>query len=258
MIKLKNILSEFDFGDKLWADSAYGSSSGPYANLISLMYGKDGYEDDTREEMDLWSAVKDYLKDAEKDGVSRRRDDVKELLSLKKRFPRMLDPRTDIGVSDTIYRGMTAELDQIIKYISQATSIEQYQGQFRWLLLKGVRPTITSRSDQGFISATWKQKQAQDFGIMNQRGTRYPIVAMSPYNMVANKSIIAPSYATMLSGYDEGEFWILGDTMQSEGLLIGNPEVYGVFHRPSDPDYETSSGMLLVKALQKKGYDIEV
>jgi hypothetical protein len=254
MIKLKNILKEFDFGEKLWADDAYGSSSGPYRSLIKRMY-KGEYEKDTPEEMELWSAIKDYLKNADKDGVSSHRSDIKQLLSLKKQFPLMLDPATKIKAGDTIYRGMTGQLDKIVKYIDQATSIEQYGGDSRWLMLRGVAATLRSRSDQGFISATWKERQAKDFGIMNQKNDRYPIVGMSAYGKVAGRSIISPKFATILSGYDEGEFWILGNKMMSQNLLIADPSVYGVFKKKDHPEYENTSGVILSRALIARFYN---
>jgi hypothetical protein len=253
MIKLKNILKEFDFGDKLFADDAYGSSSVPYANLVSRMYNGE-YEKDTKEEMALCSAIKDYLKSAKKDGVSARRDDIKELLSLKKQFPQMLDPATDINAGELIFRGMTAELDKIVEYIGQATRIHNWGMDSRWIMLKGVQATVTSRSNQGFISATHKSSTAIDFAQMNQRDNRYPILATSAYSKVASRSIIAPSFATVLAGYDEGEFWILGDKIQSQNLILANPAVYG---RYSSREEGGGSGGILTAALKEKGYIVD-
>ena len=253
MIKLKDILKEFDFGDKLWADDAYGSSSGPYRNLIQRMYNGE-YEKDTPEEMELWSAIKDYLKSADKDEVSTREGEIKELLSLKKRFPQMLDPATDISAGEAIFRGMTADLDKVVEYIGQATRIHDWGMDSRWIMLKGVQATVRSRSDQGFISATYKSNTARDFAQMNQRGNRYPVIATSPYAKVAGRSIIAPSFATVLAGYDEGEFWILGNKIESQNLIIANPAVYGVY---SKKHIGGGSGPILTAALKEKGYIVD-
>jgi len=253
MIKLKNILKEFDFGDKLWADSSYGSSSGPYASLIQRMYNGE-YEKDTPEEMELWSAIKDYLKSADKDGVSTREGEIKELLSLKKRFPQMLDPATDISAGEAIFRGMTADLDKVVEYIGQATRIHDWGMDSRWIMLKGVQATVRSRSDQGFISATYKSNTARDFAQMNQRDNRYPVIATSPYAKVAGRSIIAPSFATVLAGYNEGEFWVLGNKIESQNLIIANPAVYGVY---SKKQVGGGSGTILTAALKEKGYIVD-
>ena len=253
MIKLKDILKEFDFGDKLWADDAYGSSSGPYRNLIQRMYNGE-YEKDTPEEMELWSAIKDYLKSADKNKVSTREGEIKELLSLKKRFPRMLDPATDISAGEAIFRGMTADLDKVVEYIGQATRIHDWGMDSRWIMLKGVQATVRSRSNQGFISATYKSNTARDFAQMNQRDNRYPVIATSPYAKVAGRSIIAPSFATVLAGYDEGEFWILGNKIESQNLIIANPAVYGVY---SKKQVGGGSGNILTAALKEKGYIVD-
>ena len=255
MIKLRDILKEFDFGDKLWADDAYGSSSGPYRSLIQRMYNGE-YEKDTPEEMELWSAIKDYLKNAQKNAVSTRESEIKELLSLKKRFPQMLDPATDISAGESIFRGMTADLDTIVKYIGQATRIHDWGMDSRWIMLRGVQATVISRNNQGFISATYKSNTARDFAQMNQRDNRYPIIATSTYAKVANRSIIAPSFATVLAGYDEGEFWILGDTIESQNLIIANPAVYGRYKKGPDGRRE-GSGDILTAALKEKGYIVD-
>lgn len=255
MIKLKNILKEFDFGDKLWADDAYGSSSGPYANLIQRMYNGE-YEKDTPDEMGLWSAIKDYLKNAQKNAISTRESEIKELLSLKKRFPQMLDPATDISAGEAIFRGMTADLDKIVEYIGQATKIHNWGMDGRWIMLKGVQATVISRSNQGFISATHKSNTARDFAQMNQRDNRYPIIATSTYAKVANRSIIAPSFATVLAGYDEGEFWVLGDTIESQDLILANPAVYGRYQSGTD-GRRVGSGNILTAALKEKGYIVD-
>lgn len=255
MIKLKDILKEFDFGDKLWADDAYGSSSGPYRSLIQRMYNGE-YEKDTPEEMELWSAIKDYLKNAQKNAVSTRESEIKELLSLKKRFPQMLDPATDISAGESIFRGMTADLDTIVKYIGQATRIHDWGMDSRWIMLRGVQATVISRSNQGFISATHQSSTARDFAQMNQRDNRYPIIATSTYAKVANRSIIAPSFATVLAGYDEGEFWILGDTIESQNLIMANPAVYGRYKKGPD-GRRVGSGDILTAALKEKGYIVD-
>jgi len=124
----------------------------------------------------------------------------------------------------------------------------------RWIMLKGVQATVRSRSNQGFISATYKSNTARDFAQMNQKNDRYPVIATSPYAKVASRSIIAPSFATVIAGYDEGEFWILGNKIESQNLIIANPAVYGVY---SKKHIGGGSGTILTAALKEKGYIVD-
>ena len=68
MIKLRDILAEFDYGRFLWADPAYASSSGKYRAFIEKAY-KGAMELDDMEEAQLWTQLQYYLKHNQKDGL---------------------------------------------------------------------------------------------------------------------------------------------------------------------------------------------
>ena len=55
MIKLKDILKELEYGEKLFADPSYSTSSGRYQNLIKQMYDGET-EPDTDEEKAMLEA----------------------------------------------------------------------------------------------------------------------------------------------------------------------------------------------------------
>jgi len=58
----------------------------------------------------------------------------------------------------------------------------------------------------------------------------------------------------VLAGYNEGEFWVLGNKIESQNLIIANPAVYGVY---SKKQVGGGSGTILTAALKEKGYIVD-
>ena len=265
MIKLKDILKELDYGNKLWADpdyTKYVENEDGYKDLLKKMYkdtSPDGYylEPDTYEEGELWHALKSYIEE----GGEPMNFKLRDLLSLKKYFPKMLDPGLLINPGDQVYRGMTDTVNNVVEYIKNAKEIEQLGGKKqrsakqvnrgKHILLKGVDTQILSRGKKGFLSATYDPQIATTFLSMNsgEKG-RWPIAAVNTYSELADKAIMNPGFMEIMGGMGEEEFWIVGNSFPAKDIIIGSPEYFGV-----NGPFLTDDGKLIQRALSEKGFD---
>jgi len=115
MIKLRNILQEFDYGKRLFADPEN------YDNVLDAdELGPIGYdniwdiETDTEDEiraMDLLSTF--YQGDFVGLDESELKILIKSLKRLKAKFPKILDPKTSPEIEKYVYRGATISIDAI-------------------------------------------------------------------------------------------------------------------------------------------------
>ena len=252
-------LNELNYGDKLFADPTYSQGDAKhlmaYSDLIKKAYNGET-EKDTPEERKLWMRIKNYLKHNQKH-IAKNKKDLKTLLKLKKDFPVMLDPE-DSGPISSVYRGMTAAPGDVVKWIKAASHLYKDGILNRWIILDGIKDTIKSRNDNGFISVSSKLDMAQSLGMMNKKEDRWTIVARSEYKQVAKNSIISPDFAEVMSGYAEGEVWILGNSFPINGVLIQNPEQYGRFNYGRGVDGVVDDSIAIKEALEERGLEMNI
>jgi hypothetical protein len=216
-------LNELDYGDKLFADPAYTSSSGAYRTLAQQMYGEEG-EKDTEDEKWLWMRIKDYFKNNVKTLSKYHKEDLKTLLKLKKKFPEMLDPSLVIEPNDMVWRGQSGEVNQVVEWIENCEEIVSHEWADGWIILKGIKDNVKSRNDNGFISISNQFGKAKDFTDFAQSENRWPVLVGTPFKNVAKNAFINPKFAIVMSGYEEGETWILGNTIKATEIAIAHPE----------------------------------
>ena len=228
MIKLKDLLKEFEYGDKLWAEPQGGvgiaPSSNRYRDFIKKIYNDD-IEYNTPEEEAVLKAVASYIEHNDKTVVNPY---VNDLFQLKKKFPDILDPKSSSKTGDKLYRGMTAHADTIVKYIESAKSIEEVtvddfalvsRGKHKWIYLKGINAVVKSRNKAGFISLTTSIESAALFGSF--ASDRCPVITETPYTGIASSVIWNPEYLATLSNYaEEMEVWCLGNSIPSTNIYI--------------------------------------
>ena len=223
MIKLKDILKEFEYGDKLWADPMGGmditTKLTRYQDFIKKIYNND-IEYNTPEEAKVLKAIVSYLKYNNKEGINPYLD---ELLKLKKKFPNILDPKSSNRTKDKLYRGMTGVVDVIVKYIESAKEVKEVtiKGS-NWILLKDVSAIVTSRAAGGFVSMTTSINKSVEFGFASSED-RWPIITETPYISLESSVIWNPEYLATLSKYDESEIWFLGNSFPATNIYIYNP-----------------------------------
>lgn len=252
-------LNELDYGDKLFADPLYSQGKAKhlmaYSDLIAKAYNGET-EKDTPEEQKLWMRIKNYLKHNQKH-IADNKKDLKTLLKLKKDFPVMLDPESTGSIGE-IYRGMTAAPDDVVKWIKAASNVYKDGILNRWIILDGIKDTIASRNKTGFISATSELVVAKALGMMNKEDDRWTIIARAEYKQVAKNSIISPEFAEVMSGYAEGEVWILGNSFPVNGILIQNPEQYGRFNYGRGFDSVVDDSIAIKEALEERGLEMNI
>ena len=153
---------------------------------------------------------------------------------------------------------MTAAPGDVVKWIKAASHLYKDGILNRWIILDGIKDTIKSRNDNGFISVSSKLDMAQSLGMMNKKEDRWTIVARSEYKQVAKNSIISPDFAEVMSGYAEGEVWILGNSFPINGVLIQNPEQYGRFNYGRGVDGVVDDSIAIKEALEERGLEMNI
>ena len=242
MIRLRQLLREFEAGKLLWADptSIPARRKFFWDTFITKIYG-DETEPDSAEERDALNQIYQYLSAVQSTpekgfsvGVKELPDPkafVSDLLKLKRKFPKMLDPEHDIDNSlvvsgdDWIFRGMTADVDMLVQVIERTTSWDAPLRNFGWIGINNPDVHIRSRA-AGFMSFTTSGlAKAEMFSYTGAEGSasRWNIVIAVPYNSVKTRAVLAPSFIEALSGYDESEIWVLEGSVKPEVLFIRDP-----------------------------------
>jgi len=224
MIKLIDLLKEFEFGKKLFADPddpivSRGNST-EWSAFMRRVYSND-YESNTNDETYLLNAIKTYLNGSNKKDITP--DMLRELLSIRNKFPNILMPPSHIT---TLYRGMTMDMNSLIKIVQDATEIKKEGHGDNRLILKGVSRTIASRA-KDFISMSTDWRIAQSFPAGNisaiLENGRYPIIVVVDIQDVKDKVLMNPDFLDAIIGFRESECWIVGSDMPASELIITNP-----------------------------------
>lgn len=244
MIKLKDILKEFEFGEKLFADPddpvvSRGNST-EWSAFMRKVYSNN-YESNTDDETYLLNAIKTYLSAGSKGDITPYM--LKELLSIRNKFPNILMPPSHIT---TLYRGMTMDMNSLIKIVQDATEIKKEGQSMHRLVLKGVSRTITSRSPN-FISMSTDLRTAERFPTGNINSTladgRYPVLAVVDIQDVKDRVLMNPEFLDAIIGFRESECWIVGSDIPVSDLMIIHP-----IYRSFGPEVDD-----LIKVLKDKG-----
>jgi hypothetical protein len=223
MIRLKDILKELDYGEKLFADPSYGTSSGRYQDLIKQMYDGET-EPDTEEEKMLFLKLKDYVKSGKwyKDTTK----DIDDLFKLKAKFPRMLDPEEYV-LGIMVYRGMKLPPKKIMELIRGKRGEYGDYGE----KIFDVSTTLYSRNKSGYLSYTTSSNIARGFAEIGFNSERldskgWPVVVGVPYYEIADRAILNPKFAVDLGGYGEREFLVKGNDIPVEELRVYEYDEY--------------------------------
>lgn len=247
MIKLIDLLKEFEFGEKLFADPddpivSRGNST-EWTAFMRKVYNNN-YESNTNDETYLLNAIKTYLNSSDKKDITP--DMLKDLLTIRNKFPNILMPPSHIT---TLYRGMTMDMNSLIKIVQDATEIKKEGHDDKRLILKDISRTITSRA-KDFISMSTDRRIAERFpaglafniSALLDSG-RYPIIVVVDIQDVKDKVLMNPDFLDAVIGFRESECWIVGSDLPAKDLIIINP-IYHSFGPEVDG---------LVQALKSKG-----
>ncbi len=124
MKSLKQVLKEFDYGKKLFADpktiaGATGEEEKYKQWLASRGIGPNDYEADTDEELQALRKIARYIEDgAEIYGTKSAEFIAKHGKFLKAKFPEIMDPEHG-GKIQTLYRGASMPVDAVVQAIGK-------------------------------------------------------------------------------------------------------------------------------------------
>ena len=244
MIKLKDLLKEFEFGKKLFADpddpAISRGNSTEWSAFMRKVYSNN-YESNTDDETYLLNAIKTYLNDSDKKDITP--DMLKDLLAIRNKFPSILMPPSYIT---TLYRGMTMDIESLIKIVQDTADIAKEGYNDNRLVLKGVSRTITSRS-KNFTSMSTDWRIAERFPVGNIGDVldsgRYPVVAVVDVQDVKDSVLMNPEFLDAIIGFRESECWIVGSDIPVSGLITTNP-----IYRNFGPEVKD-----LIQAFKDKG-----
>jgi len=163
MIKLKDILKEFDYGKQLfgrdrenmpWDRDVYSSDTARrWAKKVVKVYG--GLEADkppeinTDEEFSLLLRIGEFLNDP--DNPVNISSELKKLLPLKSKFPEVLDPNFDMANSGEFYRGSTISFRDAMK-IPHYNLTQGLHHVYQTHVSPQGSYTVYTRADRGFVS----------------------------------------------------------------------------------------------------------
>ena len=292
MIKLKDILKEFDYGNKLFADpktiaGATGEEEKYKQWLASKGIGPDDYETDTAEELQALERIARYIEDgAEIYGKPAAEFIAKHGKRLKNKFPEIMDPEHG-GKISALYRGASMPVDAVVQAIGKDVTYQKrikpggdiyeyimlnpsswydYIDEFRtkqkpewgggWWTAINYSGEAVSRNDQGFLSTTTEQDIAKSFGggsiIKKIQDERWSTIISVPFDKVRARSFINPNWAAYIAEYEESEVWILGDSLPVDKLWVRSPSKTNI---PEKNAYGTVGP--LIQALYSRYIDPE-
>jgi len=234
-VKLKRLIKEFEAGDKLFADR--GNNAGTttnWKNWIEKMYAPD-YEPNTEDENKLLTLLSAYLENPDAGDFGSALD-LKALLPLKKKFPKVLDPSVPTtarelnkglvsteypGYDKHVWRGATMKLSTLQKLLPKGewagSTAHDWSAAF-------VKPGITykSRGSYGFTSFSQSSAQASTF-----KG-KYDEQRVSVIIGIKNthpKLLFTPGFMNALSRYAEYETLFVGKDVKPDIIIINDPRI---------------------------------
>lgn len=235
-------LFEDFFGSNLWSDKTYVGNRSygmeghddemRFFDYIQKMYNSNEFEKNTRQEDKLLSAIENYLSTGNSREIGSAFPLLKKLLPYKQLYPEMLDPGQSLQPFDSLFRGMTMEWDEVNDMLDKSKKIINLKGAAfntagrKFIILKGVRKKIKSRTDTGFISTSTSLRTSASFIQMD--AGRWPIIAAANFGKIEKKCIMNPDFLNMLNPMDESEVWVLGNELEAIDvyLPVFDPEVY--------------------------------
>jgi len=260
MKSLKQVLKEFDYGNKLFADpNTIDTATGEKDKYKQWLASKGiETEKDTDEELDALIQIARYIED----GTSMYGKKSAEFITrhgklLKDKFPEIMDPEHG-GKISTLYRGASMPVDAVVQAIGKDAEYQKrikpggdlyeyimanpstwydYIDEFRtkqkpeygggWWTAINYSGEATSRNDQGFLSTTTAQDIAKSFGagsiIKKIEAKRWSAFISIPFDKVRARAFINPNWAAYIAEYEESEVWILGDALPVDKLWVRSP-----------------------------------
>lgn len=237
MIRLRDILREFDFGDRLLADPEGGAAHAPKGTELDYrphdmerykrIIGKP-YEPNTPEEGKLFIALKQWYRGQRWGELSNW---FKKLLPYKDRFPEILDPAAAKlnKPEDSYYRCTVINWMQLRELTWRTTRsgalISDTPFTFKSLYKDATTKTTGREEPKGFLSFTPVYKQAVNFFHQIPLAQRLVNSGTMYYRRAAKT---APIFQFLEDPYHKDvKFGVILEIDIDEPNLIMNPDISG-------------------------------
>ncbi len=227
----KNIREKLNVGDKLWAEEG---------GLFDYYYKPD-FEPNTEDEKKLLKVLQDYFyknMGAKELGVF-----LKDLLLLKSKFPKLLDPTQskDVGGSgkpwqtgyeEYAWRGATMKLSDLQKLIPQSRLIGQVNEKdpkrirIDGFAIDNPNYVYKSRGNYGFTSFSLDAYTADNFKgqFDDDRVSVVYGVKLTDPNLIMN-----PDVSNLLSNFKEYETLYVGDKVKPDVIMVTDRRIKDQF-----------------------------
>ncbi len=226
---LKDTLSELDYGKNLFADPTVDqlyTQRGPVKfppqdEYQDFLHG-DAESPNTEEEIAVLTDIVNFTRENYND-IDDFKNNAKNLLSLKSKFPKMLNPQYGERTKELVYRGATLPLSSLKKIVSKTPPrVFPEEGEIE-IENPGIK--ITPSSGRGIHSFSVDLFEAIDFMDVtakkhNRPKGRIPVVfaidASNP-NLLFN-----PDFTDAISIFNEQEVMFIGDTFEPKEIYLYN------------------------------------
>lgn len=241
MIRLKNILEELEIGKVLFGDPDWLSRPDRWKDL------KIPYEPNTDDEKHLIQLLKKWIMEPHKAKDPELGQKLKELLPLKSKFPRVLDPSKGRKIYEgtTLYRGTLLPLKDImnmsgvwepnndVKYVGDAIANKSL---YNWSAVGSGEKGFTSFTPADGVAENFAATIAGEYGVM-QKDRDYDrfvekMVNKEYMGMIPVVLEIPDTYPTALfnpqltvaltSWFSEYEVLVVGDSVKVSRVNIIN------------------------------------
>ena len=236
----RDIQERLDVGDKLWAD-VDGEGKKSWNDFISKLYAPD-FEPNTEDEEKVLGLLMNYFRTNKSSGLEIY---LKDLLPLKSKFPKILDPQAQDYIpaaseetewvsngGDYAWRGATMPLNQAQKLIRDAEYKHTRMFSDRGFVINQPNITYVSRGERGFTSFSSDLRGAIQFkGKMGTDAVSviYGVKKSNP-NLVMN-----PDASDSISMFKENETLYVGDNVQPDVVIINDVRIIGKMYQEARP-----------------------
>ena len=183
-LKLRDILEDLDYGERLFADPEDSWKVDP--DLIKP------FEPNTQQEKQLLKALTDYFRQPSSEIDPKM---LRDLYKLRDKFPKILKPKPG---TDTVYRGATIDLPTVMSANWQKYSYGYYTTDI----------TAVKSRRKGFISVSENEAEARFFvGMSRATNDRIPVIYDIPVKQ--NKVLFNTDFTNGISRFSEDEMLLL-------------------------------------------------
>ena len=242
MIKLIDLLKEFEYGSQLFADPED-------ENLVNVEFLDNLIakpEPNTDDEKKLLKALSDYFSG----DVVKNIDTsiLKKLLQLKSKFPKILDPAKSRNAG-LAYRGTTIGIDTLLKATDNGSL---FKHSYNVYVIDNPKITIQSKGSTGYLSFTAEIVYAESFAIGNMGGNGYEnLLKQKLFPITAEISskdpnlLFNPVFVRALSGYDEEEILLIDTKYTPDARFLTDP--YHILKNLDNQDFPVDPGYYELK-----------